>query len=114
MISFKFESTQNLSADERLSSEWLETNGLGGWANATIAGINTRRYHGLLVAAVKPPTERSVLVSKLDETIVINGERFELGTNDYGEVIHPKGFQYLRSFTKSLFPQFMFEAGGVQ
>jgi len=114
MISFKFESTQNLSADERLSSEWLETNGLGGWANATIAGINTRRYHGLLVAAVKPPTERSVLVSKLDETIVINGERFELGTNDYGEVIDPKGFQYLRSFTKSLFPQFMFEAGGVQ
>jgi predicted glycogen debranching enzyme len=114
MISFEFESTEDITNDDRLQSEWLETNGLGGWANTTIAGINTRRYHGLLVAAVKPPTERSVLVSKLDETIVINGERFELGANDYGEVIHPNGFQYLRSFTKALFPQFVYAAGSVQ
>ena len=50
--------------------EWLETNGLGGWSGSSVIGVNTRRYHGLLVAAIKPPTDRMVLLSKLDETIV--------------------------------------------
>ena len=71
--------------EEAIQSEWLETNGLGGWASSSIIGCNTRRYHGLLIAATKPPAERMSLVSKLDETIIINNERFELGTNDYGE-----------------------------
>ena len=46
-------------------SEWLETNGLGGWASSSIIGCNTRRYHGLLVAATKPPTERMALCQSL-------------------------------------------------
>lgn len=96
-------------------SEWLETNGLGGWAGSTITGCNTRRYHGLLVAATKPPTERMVLLSKLDETIVVNSERFELGTNLYNDnVIHPNGYQYLASFTKQLFPEWLYEVNGIQ
>lgn len=114
MISFQFQNIDNLSDDERLQSEWLDTNGLGGWASSTISGCHSRRYHGLLVAAIKPPTERMVIISKLDETIVVNDERFELGTNNYGNTIHPKGFQYLNSFTKNLYPQFVYEAGGVQ
>ncbi len=93
--------------------EWLETNGLGGWSSSTIIGCNTRRYHGLLVAATNPPSERMNLVSKLDETIVTNNERFELGTNNYGDVVHPKGHQYLSSFNKKLFPEFIYEAGGI-
>jgi len=64
-------------------SEWLETNGLGGWASSGVIGCHTRRYHGLLVAATKPPTERMNLLSKLDETIVINNKRFELSCNTY-------------------------------
>ena len=48
--------------------EWLETNGLGGWAMSTVAGAHSRRYHGLLVAATRPPVERMVLLSRLDET----------------------------------------------
>ena len=51
---------------ERLNREWLETNGLGGFASSTLAGINTRRYHGLLTAATKPPVGRMVLLSKLE------------------------------------------------
>jgi predicted glycogen debranching enzyme len=93
--------------------EWLETNGLGGWASSTIIGCNTRRYHGLLVAATKPPAERMSLVSKLDETILIDNERFEIGTNDYGDVTHPEGYQYLTSFTKDLFPEWIYEVNGV-
>lgn len=106
--------------------EWLETNGLGGWASSTVIGANTRRYHGLLVAAIEPPAGRYVLLSKLDETIVIdhsaqafdNGQqkhRFELGVNLYqGNTISPKGNQYLTSFTKDIFPEWTYEAGAIQ
>jgi predicted glycogen debranching enzyme len=97
-----------------INDEWLETNGLGGWSSSSIIGCNTRRYHGLLVAATKPPTERTLLLSKLDETIVINNERFELGVNDYGEAISPKGNQFLKSFSKELFPQWTYEVKGIQ
>ena len=79
-----------------------------------MTGCNTRRYHGLLVAATVPPAERMVLVSKLDETILSGNQRFELGVNDYGGVIHPKGFTYLQSFTKDLFPQWIYEVNGIR
>ena len=55
--------------------EWLETNGIGGFASSTIMGMNTRRYHGLLVAATKPPVGRMVLLSKLEETLIVEGRR---------------------------------------
>jgi predicted glycogen debranching enzyme len=109
--------TKNISAlqdhAEAIQQEWLETNGLGGWSGSTILCANTRRYHGLLVAAVVPPAERMVLVSKLDETIIIDDNRFELGTNNYGNAIYPTGYKYLTNFTKDLFPEFVYEAGDV-
>lgn len=114
MISFQFENRSDLYSDARLQSEWLETNGLGGWAGSTICGCHTRRYHGMLVAAIKPPTDRMVTISKFDETVIVNNERFELGVNSYGNVVYPNGFQYLKSFSKSLFSQFVYEAGGVR
>ncbi|HVX50504.1 MAG TPA: amylo-alpha-1,6-glucosidase [Chitinophagaceae bacterium] len=96
------------------AAEWLETNGLGGWSSSTISGCNTRRYHGLLVAAITPPAERMSLVSKLEETLITGESRFELGTNNYGNAIHPEGYNYLTLFTKDIFPCWMFEAGGIQ
>jgi predicted glycogen debranching enzyme len=99
---------------EAIRHEWLETNGLGGWASSSIIGCNARRYHGLLVAAIVPPAERMALVSKLEETIIVNNQQFELGVNNYGGVIHPDGNQHQISFTKDLFPQFIYEAGGVE
>jgi len=99
---------------EAIQYEWLETNGLGGWISSSLIGCNTRRYHGLLVAATKPPTERTVLLSKLDETIITTDDRFELGVNDYGETISPKGNEFLKSFTKELFPQWTYEVNGIQ
>jgi predicted glycogen debranching enzyme len=98
---------------EAIKHEWLETNGLGGWASSSIIGCNTRRYHGLLVVAPPNHTERMVLVSKLEETITINNEQFDLGVNNYGGVIHPDGNQHQVSFTKDFFPQFVYHAGGV-
>jgi glycogen debranching enzyme len=79
----------------------------------------TRRYHGLLIAALEPPVKRTVLLSKLDETVVLgekNGtdpRRFELGTNQYPGAVYPTGFQYLKRFERDLFPVFHYAAGGV-
>ena len=81
---------------QALRHEWLETNGLGGFAGSTIVGLNTRRYHGLLVAATKPPGGRFVLLSKLEETLVVDGNRFELSANQYPGVVHPDGQRYLK------------------
>lgn len=100
--------------EEAIQHEWLETNGLGGWTSSSIIGCNTRRYHSLLMAATVPPAERMNLVSKLDETIIINDERFELGTNNYGDTIAPKGYQYLSSFSKELFPEWIYEVNGIE
>ena len=70
-----------------LSREWLETNGIGGFASGTVLGANTRRYHALLCAATQPPSARMVLVNKADETIVVNGKNFAFGCNQFGEVM---------------------------
>lgn len=60
-------------AANALAGEWLISNGLGGFAAGTVAQANTRRYHGLLVAALRPPLERIVMVSKVDATDVLAG-----------------------------------------
>src|SRR5580698_5781195 len=74
--------------------EWLVTNGLGGYASGTISGVLTRRYHGLLVAALQPPGGRTLLVSKCDETISYDGRVYELGANRWADgTVSPHGFQ---------------------
>jgi glycogen debranching enzyme len=93
--------------------EWLEPNGLGGWAGTTVAGAHSRRYHGLLVAATRPE-RRVVLLSRLDETVHAGGESFDLSCNQFPGTVAPRGFEYLASFSKDLFPVFEYEAGGVR
>src|SRR6266498_435809 len=88
--------------------EWLETNGIGGFASSTIIGLNTRRYHGLLTAALTPPVGRFVLLSKLEETLIVHGERFELCANQYPGVIHPQGYNYLARFRLDPLPIFTY------
>lgn len=82
-----------------LNHEWLVTNGLGGYAAGSIAGATTRSYHGLLVAALRPPVERTVLVTKIDEEVELpGGQLLKLGVNEYQDgTIDPQGYQYLDS-----------------
>ena len=94
--------------------EWLETNGLGGFASSTVPGMNTRRYHGLLTAATRPPVGRVLLLSKLEEVVVVNGQHYELSVNQYPGVIHPAGHRYLREFRLDPMPAFLYAAGGVE
>lgn len=107
---------ETLSDFDRASSlEWLEANGLGGWASSTVSGAHTRRYHGLLVAATKPPAGRRVLLAKLDATLVLpDGARIELDANRYPGAIHPRGFERLVAFAREPFPTSTFEANGIR
>jgi predicted glycogen debranching enzyme len=100
--------------ESALEREWLETNGLGGYASSTAIGINTRKYHGLLVAALKPPVDRVLLVSRLEETLVMGESRFQLGAAEYGDTIYPDGFRYLDDVRIDPFPIFTYVAGGVK
>ncbi|HVU70755.1 MAG TPA: amylo-alpha-1,6-glucosidase [Ktedonobacteraceae bacterium] len=83
-----------------LDREWLVTNGLGGYASGSILGATTRSYHGLLVAALRPPVERVVLVAKTDEEVALpGGQSIRLGVNEYEDgTIDPQGQTYLASF----------------
>jgi predicted glycogen debranching enzyme len=79
--------------------EWLVSNGIGGYASGTVAGLLTRRYHGLLVAASKPPVGRTLLVTKLDETARYSSSSFPLFANRWsGGRVGPEGYRYLERF----------------
>jgi predicted glycogen debranching enzyme len=83
-------------AEER---EWLVTNGIGGYASGTVSGDLTRRYHGLLVAALRPPVARMQLVAKLEETVSYDGREFALSTNRWASgAVEPKGYLNIESF----------------
>ena len=91
--------------------EYIETNGKGGYCSSTIAGLNTRRYHGLLVSALNPPENRHVIVSKVEETIVIKGDKYSLSSNQYKGEVYPNGHKYLQEFRLAPFPKFIYQIG---
>lgn len=96
-IQFGREICGDLAAAE--SREWLVTNGIGGYASGTIAGSQTRRYHGLLVAALQPPVGRTLLVSAIDEIVHYAGADFSLATHRWvSGAVEPKGFLLLEDF----------------
>ncbi|MBO0794042.1 MAG: glycogen debranching enzyme family protein, partial [Ktedonobacteraceae bacterium] len=86
------------SVQAGLDHEWLVTNGLGGYASGSLVGATTRSYHGLLVAALRPPVERTVLVTKIDEEVTLSsGQLLKLGVNEYIDgTIDPHGYRYLQ------------------
>ncbi|GBE73953.1 glycogen debranching enzyme [Microcystis aeruginosa NIES-87] len=79
--------------------EWLVTNGIGGFAAGTVAGLLTRCYHGLLIAALAPPTKRTLLVTKIDESVQYNQKLYHLASNRWlGATIEPQGYINIESF----------------
>ncbi len=100
--------------DEALRREWLVTNGLGGYASSTVLGINTRKYHGLLVAAFNPPVNRWVLLTKLDEEITIGNKTYALGANEFRDVMYPEGHRFLSNFILNPLPTYKYAVDGVR
>src|SRR5437660_8712319 len=101
-----------LSVEALMGREWLVTNGLGGYASSTAPGLNTRKYHGLLVAAMAPPVRRMVLLSRVEESVQCNGRSVDLACNEYPGVIHPQGQNLLRAFHHEPFPRWAYQGDG--
>jgi predicted glycogen debranching enzyme len=101
-----------MELERALALEWLETNGLGGFASATVCGANTRRYHGLLTAATHPPVGRMLLLSKLEEVAAAGGRRYELSVNRYPGAVYPEGHRLLSDFRLDPFPAFVYRLEG--
>src|SRR5437660_42768 len=92
-----------------LHAEWLETDGLGGYATGTVSGLRTRRYHALLCSALTPPTGRHVLVNGIDAFVETEGGRFALSSQKYaGDVISPDGRAHVVAFTNEPWPTWTF------
>ena len=107
------ETCRNL--ESALTREWLVTNGLGGFASGTVAGVNTRRYHGLLVAAMNPPVQRMVLLAALEEWLLPSaGEAVPLAAHEYWDgTVYPEGFVHLDGLElDGMLPVFRWTAAG--
>ena len=103
---------EKLELQEGLKREWLITNGIGGFCSSTIIGANTRRYHGLLIAPLKPPAQRNLILSKLDESITINNKEIPLYTNVCKNYIS-QGYKFQTSFEKEYVPTFEYLVGDI-
>lgn len=88
---------RNLDVSTR--REWILTNGLGGFAMGSASGINTRRYHGHLVAAVEPPADRMVLLAAIDATMQSDSNQIGISSNQYPGAVYPDGYHFLKKFT---------------
>ncbi len=112
-MAYDLDISKGADPDQLSQLEWIETTGTGGWASSTVCGMNTRKYHGLLVASDPKDPRRISQVSRMDETLVTPAGNFELAVVDYRDTLHPQGYRLLRSFSKDLFPRFTFQAGGI-
>lgn len=108
MISF--DKDTDIALQEATAKEWLVTNGIGGYASSSIPCINTRRYHGILIASRRPPIERVVLVSRLEETISLRGQTYPLSAciqkNEQKSIT---GFQNLERFERTPLPTWYYQ-----
>lgn len=103
---------ENLEFEKALKQDWIITNGLGGYSSSSILGINTRKYHGLLVAPLNPPGNRNLILSKVDESFESGGQEYPIYSN-IGKDYISKGYQYLKAFEKEYIPIFTYEIDGA-
>lgn len=101
--------------NETISREWLVTNGLGGYAAGTVAGVLTRMQHGLLVAKPPDAITPQLLLAKIDEEVIFDQRSYHLGTNEYRDgTLNPAGFVHLETFRlEDGFPVFTYHLGGI-
>lgn len=99
--------------DFRVSSrlEWLDTNGAGAYAMGTVAGIRTRRYHSLLNAPLRAGLPTQVWLSAVEDTLELEGERYELAAHGYPGVVSPRGFEMLGEFRLGPHPCWLYRMG---
>lgn len=107
--------TKDISStfEKNLTNEWLVTNGIGGYASSTIIGVNTRKYHGLLVASLGDSLSRVMTLSKFNEYVICDGEKYSLSSNECNGYIE-KGYIYEEAFERNKLPEFLYGVNGVE
>ncbi|MEI8197803.1 MAG: amylo-alpha-1,6-glucosidase, partial [Phycisphaerae bacterium] len=100
-----FETSANL--------EWLCANGLGGYASGSVSGANTRKYHGYMVVAARPPVDRFVMLSRVEDRVSVGDDAFDLSTDEFPDIVHPQGYRSVVSFTQGAGPVWRYEVGGA-
>jgi len=106
---FRIAIDENVSPkDEILQREWLETNGLGGYSSSTILNCHTRKYHGLLVANLKDPPGRFVLLSTVEDSLRMGDEEYFLSCHQYPDCFFPPVRNHLTEFQMDRCPQFIY------
>ena len=115
MSYLRFEKTLMTNLEESLQKEILRTNRSGAYHCSTIVDCNTRKYHGLLVVPIPQlDDENHVLLSSLDETVVLHGAEFNLGLHKYNaDNFSPRGNKYIREFAWERVPTTIYNVGGV-
>jgi len=93
--------------------EWLDTNHTGAFAMGTAAGVNTRRYHSLLIATLHPPADRLSVLSRVEETVTFSDKTYELAAAQYPGAVQPRGFELLEEFRADPFPCWRYNLDGV-
>ena len=97
-----------------LRKEWLETNGLGDYASSSLICCNTRKYHGLLVSGADKPSGRHVLLSAVEESLLVAGREFPFSCRKHPGVYFPRGHEYLHQMETGLWPTFAYRFGDVR
>ncbi|MGO9137497.1 MAG: amylo-alpha-1,6-glucosidase [Syntrophales bacterium] len=114
MKRYKVDKPTSSDLEKALTLEWLDTNGLGGYASSTILSCNTRKYHGLLVANLRMPRGRHVLLSWLEDAVVSGKEDLFLSCCQYPGVFFPDKKHFLTEFNVDYSPRFTYEAEGMR
>lgn len=112
-MNFEFNKAVCQNLRESVALEWLETNGVGGYASSSIVGCNTRKYHGLYVAALDQPAGRYVLLSTMEESLIAGGSEFFFSCRRHPGCFYPKGHEYLREARIGAWPLFRYRIGDV-
>ncbi len=107
-------STVEQPIENLLTREWLLTNDRGSYASSTIAGCNTRSYHGLLIGSLNPPINRIMALSNCLEMIILNGQAFNLSTFEFRDKFTPSGFGFLKKFRRDTAAHFDYELANLK
>ena len=114
MRRFSIDNHSCADLEKALTLEWLDTNGLGSYASSTILSCNTRKYHGLLVANLRAPKGRHVLLSWIEDAVVADGKGLFLSCCQFPGLFFPQEKHFLNEFRLDSFPQFIYEADGIR
>jgi len=112
-MGFRLSEIECRNFDLATRREWLLTNGIGGYAMGTVAGVNTRRYHGHLVAAITPPTGRRLLLAGIEAEVKVGSSTYPLSTNQYPGAVFPDGYMGLIEFESGEIVRWRWRVGGT-